>query len=307
MKKYIISFIFIINVLNAFAQQEPQYTHYSYNRLAYNPAVAGSMGNGVLGLLYRNQWTGIDGAPQTAILTGHMPIMKERGGVGLTLTADQLGMTKSNFGVLSYAYRIPINATSTLSIGLQGEVEETTVDWSQALLTQKNDQLANNYLSSRLGGNAGAGVYFKTAKYFVGLSVPRLLKNKLYQAVQNQKKSKRDFRSYFAQAGATFAINKDVSFIPMTMISFGPSIPTTIDLGANFLFLKRFGAGINWRVADSVDGLIQFQVNNRLKAGFAYDFTTSPLKKATTGSWEIMFEYQFKCNDNALVNSIRYF
>ena len=121
-----------MNVFCAFAQQEPQYTHYTYNRLAYNPAVAGSMGNGVLGLLYRNQWSGIDGAPQTGVLTGHMPIMKNRGGLGVTLTADKLGMTNANFAVVSYAYRIPINENSTLSIGLQGELEELSLDWSKA-------------------------------------------------------------------------------------------------------------------------------------------------------------------------------
>jgi type IX secretion system PorP/SprF family membrane protein len=236
-----------------------------------------------------------------------MPVMKERGGLGLTLTADQLGMTNSNFGVLSYAYRIPVNRDATLSIGVQAEVEHTNLDWSKAKLTQQNDQIGSNFASGRTGGNAGVGVYFKTSKYFVGLSVPRLLKNRLYQNIPNQPKSTRDFRSYFAQAGATFPITKDVSFIPMTMVSFGPSIPTTFDLGANFLFLQRFGAGVNWRAGDSVDALLQFQATNRLKAGFAYDFTTSPLNNKTTGSWEIMLEYQFKCNANELVNSIRYF
>lgn len=306
MKKYIISIILTINVLVLFAQQEPQYTHYSYNRLAYNPAVAGSMGNGVLGLLYRNQWAGIDGAPETAILTGHMPIMRERGGVGITLTTDRLGLTNSNFAVASYAYRIPVGK-STLSLGLQAEAEQTSLDWSEALLTQKNDQLASANVTSRFGGNAGAGLYFKNPKYFIGFSVPRLLKNRLYQAVNNGEKSSRDFRSYFAQAGGTIKVSKDIDFIPMTMVSFGPSIPTTVDLGANFLFLKKFGAGLNWRPGDSVDGLVQYQINNRWKAGFAYDFTTSPLKKATRGSWEIMIEHQFKCNPNETVSSIRYF
>lgn len=307
MKKHIISIILIINAFCVFAQQEPQYTHYTYNRLAYNPAVAGSMGNGALGLLYRNQWSGIEGSPQTAILTGHMPIMKDRAGVGLTFTNDQLGMTTSNFAVLSYAYKIPISKKATLSLGLQAEMEHSSLDWTKAQLSQKTDQLANTVATSQMGGNAGAGVYLKTPKYFVGFSVPRLLKNTLYQNIPNQKKSSRDFRSYFAQAGATFNVNKDIQFIPMTMVSFGASIPTTVDLGANFLFFKRFGAGVNWRIDDSIDGLIQFQINHRLKTGFAYDFTTSPLNKTTRGSWEIMLEYQFKCNDNELVNSIRYF
>lgn len=307
MKRNLIFSILMMSAFALFAQQEPQYTHYAFNRLAYNPAIAGSMGNGVLAALYRNQWSGIDGAPRTAIVSGHMPVFGNRAGMGLTLTNDQIGMTTSNFGVLSYAYRIPVTERAVLSIGLQGEVEYSSFDWSKANLAQKTDQLAGSQAASKIGANAGTGIYLKTPRYYVGFSVPRLFKNTLYKSINNQNKTNRDFRSYYVSAGATFPLSTNVSFIPMTMVSFGPSVPTSFDLGANFLFMKKFGIGANWRALDSFDGLIQMQLTNRLKAGFAYDFTTSALKKATNGSWEAMLEYQFKCKDKDLVNSIRYF
>ena len=296
-----------MGITNLFAQQEPQYTHYAYNRLAYNPAVAGSMENGVAGALYRNQWTGINGAPQTAIAYGHMPIFGNRCGIGLSLTNDQLGMTNTTFGALSYAYRIPVGISSTLSIGLQGELEYGIIDWTKAKANQTTDRLIGAESNSRASANAGTGVYFQHKRFYVGLSVPRLLKNTMYRNVSGAKTSHRDFRSYYFSAGATFPLSTNVSFVPMTMVSFSPSAPTSVDLGANFVFMKRVGIGANWRVLDSFDGLIQFQVSNRLKAGFSYDFTTSPLKKATTGSWEAMLEYQFKCKDKEMVSGLRYF
>jgi type IX secretion system PorP/SprF family membrane protein len=307
MKKNILCIILLMSCLSLFAQQEPQYTHYAYNRLAYNPAVAGSMGNGVVGMLYRNQWSGVEGAPQSATVFGHLPLMNGRNGLGLTLTNDQLGMTKTTFSSLSYAYRIPLGNDNVLSLGLQGEVEYGSLDWSQTKANQMKDQLIGAESSTKIGANAGTGVYFKNRKFYVGLSAPRLFKNTLYRGIADQRRSTRDYRSYYFSGGATFDLSEKVAFVPMTMITFGPSFPTSVDLGANFLFMKKFGVGMNLRALDSFDALVQLQMSNRLKAGFSYDFTNSPLKKATSGSWEFLLEYQFKCNDKELINSIRYF
>lgn len=306
MKKYILFGLYLIFAGKIIAQQEVQYTHYAYNKLAFNPAVAGSMGNGVLGGIYRQQWSGIPGAPRTASIFGHMPIMKNRCGIGITLTNDRLGLSNTNIGVVSYAYRFPIGSGMTLSMGLQGEIEYNSLDWSKAEATTDKDQVFGTELSNRVGGNAGAGLYIQHRKFYVGFSAPRIFKNTLYQNIGTTN-SKRDYRSYFLTAGVTLPLNNSISLVPMTMVSFGPSIPTTFDLGANFLFLNRFSVGANWRVLDSFDGLIMFQVNKKIRTGFSYDFTSSPLMKSTMGSWELLFEYQFKCNENELVNSIRYF
>jgi len=60
---------------------------------------------------------------------------------------------------------------------------------------------------------------------------------------------------------------------------------------------------INW---DSIDGLIQYQISDKLRAGFAYDFTTSEIKNYSNGSLEFMLNYAFTNYSNTISN-VRYF
>ena len=57
--------LFLLTVNMVYAQQDPNFTQYHFNTQTFNPAYAGtwkSMGFLVLG---RNQWVGMEGAPQT--------------------------------------------------------------------------------------------------------------------------------------------------------------------------------------------------------------------------------------------------
>ena len=58
----------------ATAQQDPQYTQYMYNQNVVNPAYAGLKEGLALNLLYRNQWSALDGAPETFTFNAHTPI-----------------------------------------------------------------------------------------------------------------------------------------------------------------------------------------------------------------------------------------
>ena len=65
MKKNIIILLIFLFALSANAQQDPQYTQYMYNMNVINPAYAGSVEGIGVGMLYRNQWEGLEGAPTT--------------------------------------------------------------------------------------------------------------------------------------------------------------------------------------------------------------------------------------------------
>ncbi len=65
-KHFLIPFLFIGMALQGlFAQQDAQYTQYMYNTMSVNPAYAGSRGQLSFAGLYRAQWIGLDGAPET--------------------------------------------------------------------------------------------------------------------------------------------------------------------------------------------------------------------------------------------------
>jgi len=88
MKKTIL-FITLITILASdvlHGQQDSQFTQYMYNTMNFNPAYAGSRGILSIMGLYRTQWVGLDGAPNTQTLSVSSPINygRNRLGVGLS-------------------------------------------------------------------------------------------------------------------------------------------------------------------------------------------------------------------------------
>ena len=81
----------------AFAQSDQHYTMFMYNKLLYNPAYAGSRdvlsANGV----YRDQWTGINGAPKTMNIAVDAPVGNymssfRKVAVGISINNEKLGV-----------------------------------------------------------------------------------------------------------------------------------------------------------------------------------------------------------------------
>ena len=89
-KLYKALFVVAISLVSAkgFSQQDPQYTQYMYNMNVVNPAYAGSKENLSIGLLYRDQWSGFEGAPKTFTFNAHSPV-GDKTGLGLSAISDE--------------------------------------------------------------------------------------------------------------------------------------------------------------------------------------------------------------------------
>ena len=104
------------------AQQDKMFSQYMFNMMALNPAYAGSRDVLSMTAMYRSQWIGLEGAPQTAAFTADMPLNRERIGVGLQLYNDRIGKQTETGAYVSYAFRFRVGDRSTLSLGLNGGV-----------------------------------------------------------------------------------------------------------------------------------------------------------------------------------------
>ena len=95
--------IFAMN--QAFAQQYPSVGFFTNTQLFFNPAYAGS-GEGVRGTaLYRAQWTGVTGSPQTQIASVDSPL--GRGiGLGGTISRDKFSSYSQVDVMPSVSYRV---------------------------------------------------------------------------------------------------------------------------------------------------------------------------------------------------------
>ena len=122
MKKLWIAVVCFVSILCACtpakAQQDAMYSMYMFNGLAVNPAYAGSRERPIITAIYRHQWTGLDGSPKTAVLVGHLPLMNDKLGVGLSIVSDNISIFNTITVTGSYAYRIKIKEKGMLAFGL---------------------------------------------------------------------------------------------------------------------------------------------------------------------------------------------
>jgi len=306
MKKITITFIFAIFALGAFAQYDVHHTQFMHNKMAINPAYTGDREVFAMTAIYRNQWFGIDGAPKTFTMHAHTPFLNKRNGIGLSIINDRIGMVNTTYAGVSYAYRIPLNDEWKLSIGVQGRVEHSKLDWSKSDPLDQGDNTIPSNLTTKTSPNFGMGFYLSSKKYYVGLSIPTLLKSTIYDDNPIAGTSINSQRSYYLMGGAMMRVNQNIQFSPNVLFTYNPSTPFEMDLNASFIFMETFWLGASYRLGDSVDGLIMFQINEQLRIGGAFDYTLTKLQEFSPGSFEILLDYNFKFKGKRL-NNIRYF
>ncbi len=284
------------------AQHNPQFTHFMFNKLIYNPAYAGDREALAASAVYRNQWLGIEGAPTTLNFNIHTPFARERAGIGLSVVADKIGAVNTTFANISYNYRVPVGETAKLSIGISARVEHGRLDFTQVDAFDTGDEFILNDIDNSVRPNFGAGLFLSGKNYYVGLSIPTILRNNLYSAAGFESV----FRTYYAMGAVVLDVSDNVKFKPAVLLSYNQNAPFDMDLNASFLLMDALWLGATWRLDDSIDALIQYQFTPSLRAGMAFDFTTSELNSQTSGGYEIMLEYIFT-KENKQLRNIRYF
>ena len=304
--KHLIILLFIALPLIGFSQNDIPYTHFVFNKMAYNPAYTGNKKSLDLMALYRNQWSGIDGAPTTGTFSLQIPFFSNRNAIGLAATSDKIGQINTTALDLSYAYHIKTSDKVTLSLGLNGRIEQASIDWESGVRINIDDEAIPMGTETVTTPNFGFGAYLSSERYYIGVSAPRLLKNSLYLDRNNTFVSNREITTWYMLGGVLLPISRQIDFAPSFLVSYNQNAPTDLDINANFIFLQSLWVGLSYRWEDSIDALIGYEFKNGLRIGMGYDFTVSELNKVTNGSYEVMLGYTFRCKD-CHIPHLRYF
>ena len=328
------------------AQQEPQFTHYMFNTLVYNPGYAGSKEYLSAVAVYRDQWAvlgskaGWEARPLTQTFSIHSTINK-RVGLGLNLVNASAGARQTTYLNGIYAYRINFGK-GTLSVGLQGGVMNWKADWSK-LDFQQPQELDNAFgtLAPNLWlPDFGAGLFFYTPNFYVGASMPHLANFSLRQVSAAERDEIRKWarvqRHFYLTTGGAIPLNGDnlvfrPSFLLKSVGLFNNffrqgnlvreiGAPASFDVDASLFFQKKLWLGLSFRSAfaafntqgpkqsspDSFDLWTSLHFHNGLRIGMSYDYPIGKLRSAATGSFEVMLGYDFYQEVEKVV-PIRYF
>ena len=291
MRNSIIKFLTIVSIaLISFegnAQQDPQFTQYMYNMSVINPAYAiDDLGMLKVGGLYRNQWAGMEGAPETANFFAHTGFT-ERLEAGLSIVHDEIGgIVKENNLYADVAYVLPVSETSKLSFGVKAGVTFFDADLSQLNTTEAGDPAMQNI--SEVFPNFGVGAYWFGENYYLGLSAPNIFTAKHLENETGLARLGEENIHYFLTGGYVFELNPNFKLKPAFMVRAVEGAPLSADITANVLLYNRFEAGVAYRFDETVSGLVNFRVTPELRIGYAYDYTTGNLGDFNDGTHEIM-------------------
>lgn len=286
------------------AQQDPMYSQYMFNTLAFNPAYAGSAEVLTIMALSRHQWVGLDGAPATQTLLAHSPLKTEALAVGFTAITDKIGPSRQTSFHGDFAYRIRTTEDTQLSFGLKGGLAIHQADLA-SLTTVESDPASVN-MQGKLLPNFGFGLFWHSNTYYVGLSVPKLLQNDLLELNNELITAATEKRHYFLIGGYVLDINRDLKFKPSFMLRTVEGAPLSLDLNANFLLGERIWFGAMYRVGNAFGLLGQYQITEQLRAGYAFDLTTTRIAAYNAGTHEIMLSYDLRFVQGKTI-SPRYF
>ena len=284
----------LVATSSLFAQQDAQYTQYMYNTVSVNPAYAGSRGHLSIAALYRNQWVGLDGAPETQTLNLHTPMGYRGMGLGISIVNDKIGPTSETYFDVDFSYTIQTSLDAKLSFGLKASAHMLDIRFSELDEFEIDPQLtAQQDIQNQFSPNIGAGVYYHTDRFYAGFSAPRILETTHFD--ESSISTAREQINWYFITGYVYDLNPVLKFKPTLLTKLVQGAPLQVDLSANFMFDEKFIGGIAYRWDAAFSGLFGFRISDEMLIGLAYDREITDLGATSfnDGSFEIIVRYDF--------------
>jgi type IX secretion system PorP/SprF family membrane protein len=305
MRTKLFLFFIMLTAVAGYAQQDAQFTQYMYNTININPAYAGSRGALSVFGMYRTQWVGLDGAPETACFSVNTPLNSSTVGIGVSVVNDKIGPTNETNISADFSYTLQTSANFKLSFGIKGTANLFNLDMTKLNPEDQGDPQFQD-LDNKFSPNVGAGVYWHSDKAYIGFSVPNFIETSKYD--DNDIAIYTDRISYYLIGGYVFNLDKVqyIQFKPAVLAKMISGAPLQVDISANFMFMEKFTVGVAYRWSASVSAMAGFQITDGLYLGYGYDRETTKLNNYNSGSHEIFVRYEFFKN-NTRLTSPRFF
>lgn len=288
------------------AQADPLFTQYWALPTLLNPAATGNTDFLRIRGGARLQWIGIENAPKSFLATADMPfkLMNKRIGAGVIMWQESLGLFSNLLLSAQGSYKLKA-FKGTLGIGVQLGYYNTRFRGSDVFIPDNDDYHQGNdpgIPTQDLSGNAfdiSLGLNY-THKYFnVGISGLHLTNPKINMNIEGSESNEMQQYETELPRAIYFDANSNIE-LTNTLFTLQPSLLIGTDLSdfsaditmrATYNKFITFGLGYRWNEAICV--MIGAEFKNFF-LGYAFDYPTSSIAKASAGSHELVAGYQLK-------------
>lgn len=288
------------------AQADAQFSQYFEVPSYYNAAAIGTTDLLRIRAGARLQWVGIHGAPQTFMGTADMPFkfLKKRFGVGLVVQQEKLGLYKNlNIGA-QIAYKQKL-FKGTLSIGAQVGFVNQSFKGTEVFIPDNDDyhQSTDEAIPKQdIAGNAfdiSAGLFYTHKLFWVGVSGTHLNSPSVKmdaESSENSQEKNYEFnigRTLYFMAGSNIQIKNTLfEVLPSAFVKTDFTF-TTWEATIRGRYNKFLTAGVGYRWKDAVYAVVAAEFKG-FHIGLSYDYPTSAIARASSGSFEVFAGYSLK-------------
>ncbi len=293
MKQILFSIFLFTYSISMSGQLEMAKHNLLYHKLAINPAYAGAEDVLAFSAAYQSNWSNFEGAPSTKIFNAHSPFPSKHVSIGLHTQFGQLGATQFWEINLSYNYRISLGK-GIMSFGVNTVTESYRINYSGLAAANYADLELPQFNASYYLSNYGTGVYYRTASYFLGLSIPKLIdRSKAIEDNYIMDLMRDDYRTTYLMAGGVLPVHPKVKIGASFLTGFGRNGTFENTTHLYGIFFNTLWLGITHNTDGMVEGMVQIEVSPRIRIGFGQNFKTGSLRNYHDGKFNLMANYRF--------------
>jgi type IX secretion system PorP/SprF family membrane protein len=205
-------------------------------------------------------------------------------GLGLSIINDKVSVLNETHVFADFSYSVKASENSTLAFGLKAGGSFLDVDLLQ-LGIEEDPLFAENI--NQFNPNVGAGVYLYSDKFYASVSTINILDTKRNDLDNSIVSSASDRMVFYMSSGYTFDTGGSIKIRPSVMFRTANGSPSASDLATSLIWNDAIEFGISHRFDVATSALVQFNISDNLKLGYAYDSITSELSDFVGGSHEI--------------------
>jgi type IX secretion system PorP/SprF family membrane protein len=297
--------------VSASAQADPSLTQYFQAPTFFNPAAAGDTDYLRIRGGSRLQWVGIDNAPTDFIATGDVPfkLLNRRYGAGAALMQESIGLynTLSVGAQLSGRQKL---GKGVLSIGAQVNYLSQKFRGSEVFIPDDDDYHESSdeaIPTTDVTGSTvdlAAGVWYNHPRFWAGVSCTHLMsptvKMKRESTTDTEQAENYEFqfdRTLYFMVGSNIPL-KNTLFEVLPSLMVRTDLATVqADITARLRWKKFLTFGVGYRTQDAVSVLLEAELKG-ITLAYSYDYATSSIMRASSGSHEVWVGYSMKLDFN---------
>lgn len=289
----------------AVAQSDALFSQYWALPTYYNPAAAGNSDSIKITAGAKMQWVGITNAPVTFTGLADSPfkLFKKRFGVGIAFSQESIGLFSTfNVGV-QLAYKLKLLG-GTMSIGMQMGIVNQTFRGTDVFIPDGDDYHSTDDEAipttdiAGTGFDMSAGVFYTHRWFWASLSSTHVIQPTITLSSDSETDSQYEFqmgRAFYFMAGSNIPIKNTLFEIQPSVMLRTDLTSFTGDITARVRFKKFISGGLGYRWKDAISIMVGGEYKSFF-LGYCYDYPTSAISKASSGSHEVFLQYNVKLN-----------